>query len=216
MQETKTEAASKKSSSTGKGMPGSQHKLRQQAALPGERSLSPEEQQLILRERALVLAREPEKGEAAVECLEVVEFLLAYERYGIESSYIREVYPLKDLTPLPGTPPFVLGIMNVRGKILSVIDIRKFFDLPQKGLTDLNKVIIVHDDAMEFGILADAILGVRLIPVRDMQPSLPTLTEVRADYLRGVTEERLVVLDGGKILSDRRIVVHEEAAGGAG
>lgn len=196
-------------------MPGSRHKFRLRAAPREERQLSPEEQRRILRERALALAREPEREEAAVG-LEVVEFLLAYERYGIESSYIREVYPLKDLTPLPCTPPFVLGIMNVRGKILSVIDIRKFFDLPQKGLTDLNRVIIVHDDFMEFGILADAILGVRLIPVRELQPSLPTLTEVRADYLKGVTEERLVVLDGGAILSDRRIVVHDEAAGGAG
>lgn len=197
-------------------MPGSRHRFRLRAAAPREeRQLSPEEQRRILRERALVLAREPEREEAAAG-LEVVEFLLAYERYGIESSYIREVYPLKDLTPLPCTPPFVLGIMNVRGKILSVIDIRKFFDLPQKGLTDLNRVIIVHDDFMEFGILADAILGVRLIPVRELQPSLPTLTEVRADYLKGVTEERLVVLDGGAILSDRRIVVHDEAAGGAG
>lgn len=172
-------------------------------------SLPAGEQQRILRERALALAREPEKAETA-ERLEVVEFLLAHELYGIESSYIREVHPLKELTPLPCTPPFVLGIMNVRGKVLSVIDLRKFFDLPEKGLTDLNKVIIVNDDAMEFGILADAILGVRLIPARDLQPSLPTLTEVRADYLKGVTEERLVVLDGGKILMDKRIVVHEE------
>ncbi len=213
MQEKKTEAASKKASSPGKGMPENRHRFWQ--APQGGRTPSPEEQRLIFRERALALAREPEKEEAASERLEVVEFLLAYERYGIESSYIREVYPLKDLTPLPGTPSFVLGIMNVRGKILSVIDIRKFFDLPQKGLTDLNKVIIMHDEAMEFGILADAILGVRLIPVRELQPSLPTLTEVRADYLKGVTEERLVVLDGGAILSDRRIVVHEEASGGA-
>jgi len=215
MQETKREAASKKASSARQGMPGSRHRLQPRTAPREERRLSPEEQRRILRERALALAREPEKEETAAG-LEVVEFLLAYERYGIESSYIREVYPLKDITPLPGTPPFVLGIMNVRGKILSVIDLRKFFDLPQKGLTDLNRVIIVHDDFMEFGILADAILGVRMIPVRELQPSLPTLTEVRADYLKGVTEERLVVLDGGAILSDRRIVVHDEAAGGAG
>lgn len=212
MQETKTHAASQKASSAGKGMPKSRQKLWQRPQ--GDRPLNLEEQ-VILRKRALALAREPEKEEAAAERLEIVEFLLAYERYGIESSYIREVYPLKDLTPLPGTPPFVLGIMNVRGKILSVIDLRKFFDLPQKGLTDLNKVIIVHDEVMEFGILADAILGVRLIPLRELQPSLPTLTEVRADYLKGVTEERLVVLDGGAILSDRRIIVQEEALGGS-
>ena len=175
-----------------------------------EWTLTPEERKKILRARARALARKPEEKETGIERLEIVEFQLAAERYAIESSYIGEVYPLKDLTPLPCTPPFVLGIMNVRGNVLSVIDLRKFFDLPEKGLTDLNKVIIVHDERMEFGILADAILGSRLIPVRDLQQSLPTLTDVRADYLKGVTEERLVVLDGGKILSDTRMVVHEE------
>jgi purine-binding chemotaxis protein CheW len=169
-----------------------------------------EEQDRILTARAQALARQPEKEEAAAERIEIVEFLLASERYGIESSYIGEVYPLKDLTQIPCTPPFVLGVMNVRGKILSVIDMRKFFELPDKGLSDLNKVIIVRDDAMEFGILADAILEVRLLSLNHLLPSLPTLTDVRSDYLKGVTENRLVVLDGGKILADRGIVVHEE------
>lgn len=140
----------------------------------------------------------------------MLEFQLAYERYGIESSYVREVYPLKDLTPLPCVAPFVLGIVNVRGQIVSVIDIKKFFDLPEKGLTDLNKVVIIHNDAMAFGILADAILGMRRIALRDVQPSLPTLTGIREQYLRGVTPERVVLLDAGKLLTDKDIVVHEE------
>ena len=76
---------------------------------------TPEEKQKILRARAQALAREPEAEEAARRTLEVVEFLLAYETYGIESSYVREVYPLKAFTPLPCTPPFVLGIINIRG-----------------------------------------------------------------------------------------------------
>jgi purine-binding chemotaxis protein CheW len=174
------------------------------------RSLSAEEKKRILKARAAALAREPEESGAAIERIEVVEFLLASERYGVESSFIGEVYPLKELTPLPCTPPFVLGVMNVRGKILSVIDLRKFFDLPDKGLSDLNKVIIMHDGPMEFGILADAIIGVRQLPITTLQPSLPTLSDIRADYLKGVTQERLVVLDGARLLFDRRIVVHEE------
>ena len=139
-----------------------------------------------------------------------MEFLLAYEKYGIESSYVREVYPMKELTPLPCTPPFILGIINVRGQIISVIDIKKFFDLPDKGLTDLNKVIIVTDGKMEFGILADVIPGVRSVALSELQPSLPTLTGVRAEYLKGVTEERFIILDVEKILSDEKIIVHEE------
>jgi len=177
-----------------------------------EQGLAPssKEKKRILKERAKALARKPEIEEEAQEYLDVVEFSLAYERYGIESSYVREVYPLTEITPLPGAPGFVLGIVNVRGQILSVIDLKKFFDLPEKGLTDLNKIIILRNDRMEFGVLADAILGIQLVPLKEIQPSLPTLTDIRADYLRGVTRERLIVLDVVKILSDRKIIVHEE------
>lgn len=170
------------------------------------------EKRTVLKKRAQALARVPKDEDEAGECLEVVEFLLAYEKYGIESFYIREVYPIKDLTPLPCTPPFVLGIINVRGQILSVIDLKKFFDLPEKGLTDLNRVIIIQVENMEFGILADAIHTIRLIPVKEIQPSLPTLSGIRAEYLRGVTSDRLVVLNVAKILADPGLVVHEEVA----
>lgn len=164
----------------------------------------------ILKERAKLLAREPEKEEMSAEAIEILEFVLAHERYGVETSFVREVCPLKALTPLPHTPPFVLGITNVRGEIVSIIDVKKFFDLPERGLTDLNNVIIVRNEQMEFGILADVISGVRSIALKDIQPSLPTLTGIRQEYLKGVTAERLVVLDAGKLLSDKNIIVHEE------
>jgi len=181
-----------------------------QAAI--QRKLAPTlaEKQEILKMRAIKLAQEPKNMDGAMHHLEVVEFLLADERYGIESSFVSEIHPLNELTPLPCTPPFVLGIINVRGQILSVIDIKKFFDLPEKGLSDLNKVIILHTDKMEFGLLADAILGMRLIPIPEIQQSLPTLTGIRAEYLKGVTKDRLVVLDVENLLSDKKIIVHED------
>lgn len=181
-----------------------------QAAIERGWAPTPEESKKILKERAKALTGEPEEKETAGESIEVVEFLLSYEKYGIESSYVREVYPLKELTPLPCTPPFVLGIINVRGQILSVIDIKKFFELPEKGLTDLNKVIILHNDVMELGILADVILGVRNVFLSELQPSLPTLTGIREEYLKGITGDRVVILDAGKLLSDKKITVHEE------
>lgn len=164
----------------------------------------------VLRGRAQALALEPGREGEGGESLDILEFHLAYETYGIEMSWIRETLPLKDLTPVPCTPPFVLGLINVRGRIMSVIDLKKFFDLPERGLTDLNKVIILHHGGMEFGILADEVCGFRSIPLAELQPSLPTLTDVREKYLKGVTRERTVVLDGEKLLNDRNIIVHEE------
>lgn len=171
---------------------------------------SAEEKKSILRARAKELAREAVKENPAEEPTEIVEFLLAYERYGVESSYVREIYSLKELTAVPCTPSFVLGIINVRGQILSVIDLKKFFDLPEKGLTDLNKIVIMRNDEMEFGILADFVLGVRSIPASQIQPSLPTLTGIREEYLKGITQERVVILDAAKLLTDKKIIVHEE------
>ncbi len=174
------------------------------------RSITPEKEKEILKARARSLARETGREETHVECLEILEFFLASERYGIEISRVRETIPLKQFTPVPCVPPFVLGLINVRGRILSVIDMKKFFDLPEKGLTDLNKIIILHDGDMEFGILADAITGVRKIPLAQLQPSLPTLTGIRREYLMGVTEERMVVLDAAKLLGDKNIIVNDE------
>jgi purine-binding chemotaxis protein CheW len=167
----------------------------------------------ILKARALELARPLQGGQAAGPTLQVVEFRLAQERFAVEQAYVREVFPLKELTPLPCTPAFVAGIINVRGQILTVIDIKKFFDLPEAGLTDLHMVLIVQAGDVELGILADVVTGVRSIPLDALQPSLPTLTGIRARYLKGVTSEHATVLDVPSILADPRIVVNEEVAG---
>jgi purine-binding chemotaxis protein CheW len=171
---------------------------------------TPEECQSILRNRARELAREATAGEESGEFIEVVEFLVANEHYGIESHYVREVFPVRDLTPVPCVPAYVLGVTNIRGKVVSVVDLRRFFELPEKGLTDLNKAVIVSAAEMALGVLADAVVGSRRIPASELQPSLPTLTEIRAEYLKGVSGERLAVLDAEKILSDPKLVVHQQ------
>ncbi|MBF0551742.1 MAG: purine-binding chemotaxis protein CheW [Deltaproteobacteria bacterium] len=171
---------------------------------------NPEQEKAIFKERARRLAQEITEPEKAQDYLEVVGFHLGLEKYAIELTHVAEVYPLKDLTPLPQTPPFVLGIFNARGRIISVLDLKKLIGLPDVGLTNLNRVIVLRGGDMEFGILADSILGVKLIPVDTLQPSLPTLTGVKAEYFRGVTGDRIVVLDGKKILTDPKIIIHEK------
>ena len=158
----------------------------------------------------MALAREPIKQEDAGSSIEVVQFILGGEGYAIESHAVREVYPLRDLTPLPCTPPFVMGIINVRGQILAVLDLRRFFDLPIQGLTDASKVIILGTDQIRVGLLANSVAGVRAIAADSIQPPLPTLSGIHSEYLRGVTAEPLVILDAARILGDDKIIVHEE------
>lgn len=171
---------------------------------------TPDEKRNILLSRAKKLSQEIEREGTDEEYFEVLEFLLAQETYAIETMFVREVYPMTELTPLPCTPAFVFGLINIRGQILSVMDMKKLFDLPERGITNLNKVIVVRNDTMELGILADEIIGIRNISVNELQPPLSTMTGILAEYLKGVTGERLIILDMERFLTDRKLIVQEE------
>jgi purine-binding chemotaxis protein CheW len=164
----------------------------------------------ILHERAVALARAPREDSPPAGQLEVLEFKLATERYALETRHVVEVHPLRHLTPLPGTPPFIRGIVNLRGRILPVFDLKKFFDLPEQGVTDLHRIIVVRGNDLEIGLLADVVSGVCKVPLESLVPPLPTLSAIAAQYLKGVNDGRLVVLDLDRILADPKIVVHDE------
>lgn len=166
----------------------------------------------LLRERASLLAQEaaPDRAEGL---LELTVFTLAREIYGIESRFVGGVFGFSDLTLVPGAPSFVAGIMNFRGTILTLLDLKKFFDLPESGISDLHQVITVRNGGMQLGLLADVLVGMELVPSADVQKSLPTLTGIRADYLKGVTREGLVILDLEKLLADERLIVNQTATG---
>jgi purine-binding chemotaxis protein CheW len=164
----------------------------------------------IFIDRAKLLAREDIIGTTECESIRVVEFRLANEKYAIESSYVREVLPLRELTAVPCTPSYLLGIINVRGQILSVLDLRVFFELPREAATRATKIIVLSSKEMELGIVADAVIGARSIPLDQLHTGLPTLTGIRASYLRGVLGNDLVFLDAAKLLADKLIVVDDE------
>ena len=188
------------------------HRRLEAAATTLERVITPgtEDNKRLLKARAKAFSQEIIQEDAGQQYLEVVEFCLAGEVYGIETNYIREVYPLKELVPIPGTPPFFLGITNVRGQILSVIDIKRLFNLPDKGLTELDKIVIVRDGEVEMGIRADVVLGMQSILRGDIQPSLPTLAGIREKYLSGITKDGVIIMDIQKLLADKNFIVQSE------
>jgi len=169
-----------------------------------------DEKKRILRERAKKLAQRPDTEGRDQESVEVIEFMLAHERYAVEVEYVREVYPLKDLTPVPCVPSFVLGIINVRGQVISVVDVKEFFDLPRTEITDGHRVIIVGNELMELGIVSDAVLGEKKVPMEVIQSDTSALMGLREGYVRGVTTDRLIIINIERMLSDESIVVHQE------
>lgn len=162
----------------------------------------------ILRARARALAMLP-SDRIDHHSVDVLEFSLAGERYALHAADVQDVQPLRDLTPLPCTPRFLRGVVNIRGELIGVIDLKRFFELPEQGITDLHRVVLLRDGELQIGLLADTVEGVRPLDTRAMQPSMPTLTGIREQFVRGVTPDRLVLLDAAAILGDRRIVIDE-------
>jgi purine-binding chemotaxis protein CheW len=168
------------------------------------------EKKRILRERAKKLGQKRTVEDSDSESLQIIEFRLSHERYGAEVNYIREVYPLKDITAIPCTPPFVLGIMNVRGQVVSVLDIRGFFELPTQPSTEQSKVLIIGKEDMECGILTDEIIGEKRIPLDMIHKDAHLMHGVWEDCIMGVTSDRLIVIGMEKLLSDEKIIVQQE------
>jgi purine-binding chemotaxis protein CheW len=180
------------------------------AAISGGPDRDPEQVRRILEARARAAAKPPARPDNVVR-LEVLAFSLAMETYAIETCHVLEVCQLKDLTAVPCTPAFVAGVMNLRGRIVAIVDLRRFFDLPDRGLTELNRVIVLAGGENEFGVLADSIDGVRSVAVSDMQDGVPTLTGIRARLLKGLTGQMLAVLDGSLLLAEPGLKVNEQA-----
>jgi purine-binding chemotaxis protein CheW len=169
-----------------------------------------EQRQAILKARAKLLAQEPDSTTDQAAAMEIITFRMAHETYGVESHFIREVYPLRDYCPLPCTPAFVFGLVNVRGQLISVLDLKRFFGLATQEIDNHSQVIILHHGAMEVGILADALLEVRHVRPESLQSSLPTLRGLRQEFLFGITPDRVIILDAKKLLSSKEIIVYEE------
>lgn len=172
--------------------------------------ISSEEKKIILKERAKLLMIKTKMEDLSSEQIEVLEFSISDERYAIDVENISEVIPLKEITHLPCTPNFILGIINVRGKIIAVVSLKKFFNLPEKGNGENKKIIIVRHRDIELGIMADEIMGCDEIFLNKLQGAVTTVSGILNDYIMGVTEERLIVLNIKTLLEHDRITINED------
>ncbi len=172
----------------------------------------------ILQRRARALARLPTEEETEGETLHLLTFPLGEERYSVEITLVQEVQPLESQvwSRVPCTPDFIVGMVNIRGRIYSVMDIGRFLGLPRRPLSEAAHVLLVRggdqggEGEMELSILADDVPEVITIPLAEVHPSATTVSTQAQEYVRGVTDDMLVVLNLEHLLSEPRIIVHEE------
>ncbi len=135
----------------------------------------------------------------------VVVFRLNGHPFGLPVSHVREVLRLQQPTPVPKAPFFVEGILNLRGRVIAVIDLRKRFDLPTATVTDRARVLIVRLPTALVGLIVDAVEEVRPIPPSSVQPPPEVVTRgLHARYLAGVARagaELILLLNLATIFS---------------
>lgn len=174
--------------------------------------MSQDKRTAILEERAEKLAKSlVEKQPENVT--DVLKFQLHQEVFAIEIEFVAEVCFLKEFTPLPCTPPFVYGLMNVRRQVFPIIDLALLFGIHQTAPQKTERVIILKDASHSFAVCTSGILGVEPIPFSLIQPPPPTIAETQSIYLKGITTEGVALLDGASLINSRQLIVDEEIDG---
>ncbi len=169
-----------------------------------------EQKKLILRQRAQELAKEPSLETAVEEGELYLVFNIGMEQYGVEATSVSEVYPLKRITPLPCTPSFILGIMNLRGRIISVLDVREMLGIQRASIPNSAKVVVIFTPDVEVAVIVDEVMGIKTFSSKDIasDSSLPQMQGI--EYVSSVTRDRTILLDVRKLLAADRMIVNEE------
>lgn len=140
----------------------------------------------------------------------VLVFSLGGENYCAGITQIKSVAKISMITRVPNTPDFVVGVMNLRGQILSLLDIRRFFGLPDKKINESSRVIVTDVTGSPVGILADAVKQAIDVDEALIQPPLATVSERLTAYTKGqvqMEKDILVILDLEKVLRAEEITV---------
>ena len=135
-------------------------------------------------------------------------FVLAKECYGLEILKVREIIGLMDITAVPRTPEFVKGVINLRGKVIPVVDLRLKFGMVEAEHTEETCIIVVQVGAVEMGILVDKVSEVLNIGGADIEDAPSFGTEVNTDFILGMGKANgrvTILLDIGKVLTQEEV-----------
>lgn len=137
-----------------------------------------------------------------------VEFKLGQEEYGIDILQVKTIERMMPITRVPKAPRFVEGVINLRGEIVPVIDLRKRFDLPITETTENTRIIIVSVDDITVGMIVDSATEVVQLDQDSIEPAPPITSSIDSDYLDGVgklDDKLLILLNVEKLLKPQEI-----------
>jgi purine-binding chemotaxis protein CheW len=139
------------------------------------------------------------------EVLQWVTYKLGAETYGINVLQVQEVLRHTEIAPVPGAPDYVLGIINLRGNVVTVIDTRSKFGLPPSDITDNTRIVIIESDEQVVGVLVDSVAEVVYLRSSEIDSAPNVGTEESAKFIHGVSHRDgnlLILVDLNKLLND--------------
>ncbi len=148
---------------------------------------------------------EVRKDQTNDEVLQWVTFQLEEETYGINVMQVREVLRYSEIAPVPGAPDYVLGIINLRGNVVTVIDTRSRFGLMQGEITDNTRIIVIESERQVIGILVDSVAEVVYLRSSEIDTTPSVGTDESAKFIQGVSNrdgKLLILVDLNKLLSE--------------
>ncbi len=149
----------------------------------------------------------------SIEEFQIILFELGTSLYGIQIEKISEIIKIEDIAILPKAPPYIEGVINLRGNVVPVIDLRKRFGMPSVEKTKKNKIIVLLIGKRLFGIIVDNVLEVLALSKEDIEPSLPTASGLKAEFIESIgkyEKKLIIILDISKILQSKEDIKIEE------
>lgn len=138
------------------------------------------------------------------ELLQLVTFSIGEEEFGVNILKVQEIIRTMDITKVPRAPEFVEGVINLRGKVIPIIDLRNRFGLSSKPEDKDTRIIVIEINNIIVGFVVDAVSEVLRIPAGTVEPPPPVVAGVDSDYISGVgklKERLLIMLDLDRLLS---------------
>lgn len=135
---------------------------------------------------------------------QLVVFELAKEIYGVDISQVQEIIRFQQITKVPKVPDFIEGVINLRGNVIPVIDLRKRFDFEQIDKTNATRIIVVEVEQYTVGMVVDAVSEVVRVNENSIEPPSNIIADIDSDYLSGVckfNDKLIILLELSKVLT---------------
>lgn len=144
------------------------------------------------------------ESSAGNEVLQLVTFAVKGEEFGVDILRVQEIIRTMEITKVPNSPAFVDGVINLRGKVIPIVDLRKRFGIPPKKHDSDTRIIVIEIHGMIVGFVVDSVSEVLRIPASTVEPPPPVVGSVESEYISGVgklNDRLLILLDLNKLLS---------------